>query len=112
MYCRRLFGADDKIKPGLTFYADFAKTAARMSAPNGGKRLPEDDPDAIGLYVPRHYYASDDPARPEQNPRPALAARTLNATGQCRVTLSLQQEHLRAACGPCQEERSLTFAQI
>ena len=32
------------------------------------------------------------------------AARTLNATGQCRVTLSLRQEHLRAGCGPRQEE--------
>ena len=30
----------------------------------------------------------------------ACAARTLNATGQSRVTLSLQQEHLRAVCGP------------
>ena len=28
------------------------------------------------------------------------------------VTLSLRQEHLRAACGPSQEKRSLTFAQI
>ena len=40
----------------------------------------------------------------------ACAARTLNATGQSRVTLSLRQEHLRAVCGPCQEERSLTSA--
>ena len=39
------------------------------------------------------------------------AARTLNVKGQSRVTLSLQKEHLRAVCGPCQEERSLTFAQ-
>ena len=39
------------------------------------------------------------------------AARTLNATGQPRVTLSLQKEHLRVVCGSCQEERSLTFAQ-
>ena len=41
----------------------------------------------------------------------ACAARTLNATGTSRVTLSLQNEHLRAVCGPCQEERSLTSAQ-
>ena len=41
---------------------------------------------------------------------PLFAARTLNATGQSRVTLSLRQERLRAACGPCQEERSLTSA--
>ena len=32
------------------------------------------------------------------------AARTLNATGQSRVTLSLRQEHLRAARGLRQEE--------
>ena len=42
---------------------------------------------------------------------PLFAARTLNAVGQYRVTLSLQKEHLRAARGPCQEERSLIFAQ-
>ena len=41
---------------------------------------------------------------------PLCAARTLNITGQPRVTLSLQQEHLRAVCRPCQEERSLKFA--
>ena len=39
------------------------------------------------------------------------AARTLSVTGQSRVTLSLQKEHLRVVCEPCQEERSLTFAQ-
>ena len=33
------------------------------------------------------------------------AARTLNPAGQSRVTLSLRQEHLRAAYGPRQEER-------
>ena len=38
------------------------------------------------------------------------AARALNVTGQCRVTLSLQWEHLRAVCGPGQEERGLIFA--
>ena len=43
--------------------------------------------------------------------RPTHTARSLNATAQSRVTLSLQYEHLRAARGPCQEERSLTFAQ-
>ena len=87
-----LFGADDKIKPGLTFYADFAKTAARMSAPNGGKRLPEDDPDAIGLYVPRHYYASDDPANPgntppEQSGHATLAYALLRALDETTVVV-------------------------
>ena len=38
------------------------------------------------------------------------AARTLNVNGQSRVTLSLQQEHSRAACGPRQEERGLNTA--
>ena len=33
-----------------------------------------------------------------------LTARTLNATGQSRVTLSPLKEHLRAACSPRQEE--------
>ena len=39
-----------------------------------------------------------------------MLASSLNTTGQSRVTLSLQQQHLRAACGLRQEERSLTFA--
>jgi hypothetical protein len=33
-----LFGADDKIKPGLTYYADFAREIAQMAAPNAGKQ--------------------------------------------------------------------------
>ena len=37
--------------------------------------------------------------------RPALTGALLNATGQSRATLSLQQEHLRAACGLRQEEK-------
>ena len=56
----------------------------------------------------------DHPAgRPVQSTirAPVRAARALNATGRSRVTLSLLQEHLRAVCGPRQEERSLTFAQ-
>ncbi len=55
-----LFNADDTIKPGLTYYADFAREIARMTAPNSGKPLPEADPDAIGLYVPLHYYELGD----------------------------------------------------
>ena len=34
----------------------------------------------------------------------------LNTTGPSRVILSLQEEHLRAACGPRQEERGLQCA--
>ena len=41
---------------------------------------------------------------------PLFATRTLNATGQSRVTLSLRSENLRAACGPRQEERGLKSA--
>ena len=39
-----------------------------------------------------------------------FAARTLNATGQYRVTLSLRHMNLRAACGLRQEERGLRSA--
>ena len=35
----------------------------------------------------------------------SLRAHTLNAVGQSRVTLSLRQENLRAACGPRREEK-------
>ena len=41
---------------------------------------------------------------------PRFAARTLNAAGQYRVTLSLRQEKLRADCGTRQEERGLKSA--
>ena len=44
-------------------------------------------------------------ARPAPFRASASAARTLN--GPSRVTLSLWQEHLRAGCGPRQEERGL-----
>ena len=37
------------------------------------------------------------------------AARTLNAAGPSRATLSLQKEHLRAACGPQQEGKGAEF---
>ena len=40
-----------------------------------------------------------------ENP-PLFVARTLDATGQSRVTLSLRQEHLRAASGPRQEAKA------
>ena len=42
---------------------------------------------------------------------PLFTARALNATGQSRITLSLRQKKLRAACGPRQEERGLKCAQ-
>ena len=42
---------------------------------------------------------------------PLFVARTLNAVGQSRVTLSLRQERLRAACGLRQEERGLKCVQ-
>ena len=45
-------------------------------------------------------------------PRPFFVPRSvrralLNAAGQARVALALRQGHLRAACGPRQEERAL-----
>ena len=51
---------------------------------------------------------------PSQNPfrfapRSVLAS-TLNAIAQARVTLPLRQGHLRAVCGPRQEERGLNSA--
>ena len=53
-------------------------------------------------------------ARPAQTPFfrvSVCAARTLNATGQSRVTLSLRQEQLRAVYGSRQEEQGLAPAQ-
>ena len=49
------------------------------------------------------------PAQPPVTPfRVSIfVARTLHATGQSRVTLSLRQEHAREACGPQQEESGL-----
>ena len=47
------------------------------------------------------------PRGPSSRPNRVLvcAARTLNATGPSRVTLSLRQEQLRAGCGPRQVKR-------
>ena len=50
-------------------------------------------------------------ARPAPFASRSVLASPLNATGQSRVTLLLQKEHLRVVCVPCQEERGLTFAQ-
>jgi hypothetical protein len=82
-----LFGADDKIKPGLTYYADFAREVAKMTAANNDKTLPEDDPDAVGLYVPLHYYEDGDTANPgnkpaEQSGHATLAYTLLRSLGE------------------------------
>jgi hypothetical protein len=39
-----------------------------MTAPNNGKPLPENDPDAVGLYVPLHYYEQGDDQNPGNTP--------------------------------------------
>eukprot|EP00930_Biecheleria_cincta_P006624 TRINITY_DN10766_c0_g1_i1.p1 TRINITY_DN10766_c0_g1~~TRINITY_DN10766_c0_g1_i1.p1 ORF type:complete len:508 (-),score=63.99 TRINITY_DN10766_c0_g1_i1:187-1710(-) len=60
-----LFDDSDNIKPGLTFFAEFAHNLSSMTS---HPALPEDDPEAIGLYVPLHYYTNGDSDNPGNTP--------------------------------------------
>ena len=59
--------------------------------------------DITGPWALVEYMKSFGPPRAKHRD-PLFAARTLNATAPSRVTLSLRQENLRAACGLRREE--------
>jgi hypothetical protein len=74
-----LVDANGKVKPGLEYYIEFARSLATRPAP-----APE--PDAIGLYWPKKYYARDDQENPGNQPRETsqrlvIAAHLLNQLG-------------------------------
>jgi hypothetical protein len=58
-------GSSGSIKPGLGFLSDFAKSASGAVKP---PPLPENDPGAIGLYIPKHMYIKADPSNPGNDP--------------------------------------------
>jgi hypothetical protein len=57
-----LVDAQDRVKPGLEFFLEFARTLPTRPAPV----TPED---AIGLYWPKHYYPRDNALNPGNLPR-------------------------------------------
>lgn len=59
-----LIDAQDRIKPGLEYFVEFAQSLLRDGPP-----ARHDDRDAIGLYLPRHYYPRDNPSNPGNDPR-------------------------------------------
>jgi hypothetical protein len=60
-----LVGDDDKVKPGLEYFIEFARSA--------GSALPpaaiSGDSSRVGLYFPKHFYPRDNPLNPGNNPR-------------------------------------------
>jgi len=66
-----LVGADDRVKPVLRFFQEFARTLPSLPAPVV-------DQGDVALYWPRHYYLRDDPLNPGNDPR-ALSRRLVIA---------------------------------
>ena len=67
---------------------------------------PPDDREQFRLFELPFFVAIGVIGGPSRPFRVSVCAeRTLNATGQSRVTLSLRQDQLRAGCGPRQEEK-------
>lgn len=56
-----LVDAQDRVKPGLEYWIEFARSLA-------DRPLPQPAADAIGLYWPKHYYGRDVPLNPGNAP--------------------------------------------
>jgi hypothetical protein len=67
-------GGTDRVKPGLEFLVEFARTVGRAKAP---PPLPEDDPTAVGVYLPKHHYRRGDPANPGNDPSSTVVSGTV-----------------------------------
>lgn len=52
---------EDRVKAGLEYYIEFARSLS-------GRSLPESPEQAIGIYWPRHYYPRDNPLNPGNRP--------------------------------------------
>jgi hypothetical protein len=65
-----LVDAQDRPKPGVEFFLEFAREVQTALPP-----LPPADP--VGLYFPAHYYLRGEPANPGNDPR--VVARALTA---------------------------------
>ena len=65
-----LLDADDRVKPGLEFFLDFARCLPDLPTPTPRPRT-------IGLYWPREYYPRDNPDGPRNDPRTLGACLTV-----------------------------------
>jgi hypothetical protein len=61
-----LVDGEDRVKPGLEFYLEFARSLQKRPLP-ARAAAPEDK--TIGLYWPKHHYPRDNPANPGNKPR-------------------------------------------
>jgi len=52
----------DRVKPGMGFFLEFAREVQERPAPKV-------NPDAVGLYFPAHFYERDDGANPGNDPQ-------------------------------------------
>jgi hypothetical protein len=57
-----LVDAQDRVKPGLEFFAEFAREVQTKAPPRAAR-------DAIGVYFPQHYYTREEQANPGNEPR-------------------------------------------
>lgn len=72
-----LVDANDKIKPGLEYFIEFARQAQTLTAAT----VPAD---SIGLYFPKHYYSRENPHSTDNDPRHV-------SRGLCVANYMLQQ---------------------
>jgi hypothetical protein len=61
-----LVDSQDRIKPGLEVYVEFARSLAKRVAPGQEVATPGD---ALGIYWPKHFYPRDNPQNPGNDPR-------------------------------------------
>jgi hypothetical protein len=79
-----LFNSQDEVKKGLEFYAEFAKNVTALTEPPPALY---EDSNAVGLYVPLHYYQTGDPNNtfnlpPKQAGHATVAYHLLHALGE------------------------------
>jgi hypothetical protein len=53
----------DRVKPGLEYFVEFARSLPERSVPD------REEDQAIGIYWPRHFYPRDNPLNPGNDPR-------------------------------------------
>jgi hypothetical protein len=63
-----LVDSEDRVKPGLEFYVEFARSLQQRPLPTV---LPDGEPSGktVGLYWPKHHYPRDNPLNPGNNPQ-------------------------------------------
>lgn len=72
-----LVDAHDRVKPGLEYFLEFARSLATLP-------VPEPAPAPVGLYFPKHYYPRENPLSTDNQPR-------IVARGLCVANYLLRQ---------------------